>query len=129
MAGALGDLAPGFEQTLVDVELAKKFFDTMQRLFPPRPPFVKVLTMREVIRYLVEERPHDPRVDHGVLLARSRRGRIMICQAFLDAGNRPCSGHDGVLYGRMLRVGAFDPELEELVAAGHGMILFPSDEP
>jgi hypothetical protein len=129
MAGAQGNLAPGFEKTLAEVEMIQGLFGAVQRVFPPRPPFVKVLTMREVVRYLVEERPPDPRADHGVLLARSRRGRILICQVFLDAENRPCSGNDGVFYGRMLRVGAFEPELEELVGAGHGMILFPSVEP
>jgi hypothetical protein len=119
----------GFETTLVDVEFARKFFDAMRHRFPPRPPSVKLLTLQEVVKYFVEERPRDPKVDHGVLLARRRRGRILVSQVFLDAENQPCSGKDGKLYGRMLRVGAFEPELEELVAAGHGMILFPSDEP
>jgi hypothetical protein len=126
---APGNSPPGYEQTLAEVVFVQKFFDAMRGLFPLRPPFVKLLTLREVVRYLVEERPPDPRIDHGVLLARGRRGRILICQVFLDADNRPCSGNDSRLYGRMLRVGAFEPELEELVVAGHGMILFPSDEP
>lgn len=131
--GTVGD-APenppsGYETTLAEVVFAQKFFDAIRHLFPPRPPFVKLLTLREVVKYFVEERPRDPKVDHGVLLARRRRGRILVSQVFLDAENRPCSRNDGKLYGRMLRVGAFEPELEELVAAGHGMILFPSDEP
>ena len=31
----------------------------------PRPIGVDVLTMREVIRYFVEDRPADPAIDHG----------------------------------------------------------------
>ena len=125
MGIAREDSPPSYVITPADVQ---KWFDAVRRVVPRRPPFVKLLTLREVVRYLVEERPPDPKLDHGVLLARCRRGRILVCQVFLDAENRPCSGNDGRLYGRMLRVGAFERELEELVAAGQGMILFPSDK-
>jgi hypothetical protein len=121
--------ASGYGQTLAEVVFAQKFVDAMRRLLPVRRPFIELLTLREVVRYLVEERPPDPRINHGALLTRCRRGRILVSQVFLDADNRPCAGNDSRLYGRMFRVGAFEPELEELVAAGHGMILFPADEP
>lgn len=92
----------------------------------PTPIPVQVLTMREVVRYFVEERPIDPDVDHGALLVRRKRRRTLCFQVFLDAAEKPCVGLSGEVYGRMLRVGEFDPELGELVAAGQGLVLFPA---
>ena len=92
----------------------------------PRPIPVEVLTMREVVRYFVEERPIDPGVDHGALLVRRKRRRILCFQVFLDPADAPSIGPDGEVYGRMLRVGGFDAELGERVAAGRGLVLFPA---
>jgi hypothetical protein len=90
----------------------------------PRPIGVDVLTMREVIRYFVEERPADPTIDHGALLIRRRfrspapiNRRVTLCfQVFVDANHVPCHSPDGEIYGRAMVVGRFDAELEAHLA-------------
>ena len=86
----------------------------------PRPLSVDVLTMREVIRYFVEERPADPAIEHGALLIRRgfrssgpARRRVTLCfQVFLDTDHALRPSPDGEVYGRAMVVGRFDPELD-----------------
>lgn len=97
----------------------------------PRPIGVDVLTMREVIRYFVEERPADPAIDHGALLI--RRGfrspapinrRVTLCfQVFLDADHMPRQSPDGEVYGRAMVVKRFDAELKAHLA-DHDLVIF-----
>ncbi|MER7008076.1 hypothetical protein ABT297_34210 [Dactylosporangium sp. NPDC000555] len=96
----------------------------------PRPIGVDALTMREVIRYFVSERPADPCVDHGALLVRRRlrtsfRRRVTLCfQVFVDANHMPCSNPAGEVYGRAMVVRRFDPELSAHLAK-HDLVIFP----
>jgi hypothetical protein len=97
----------------------------------PRPISVDVLTMREIIRYFVEERPADRAIDHGALLI--RRGfrtpgpinrRVTLCfQVFLDANHVPCQGPDGEVYGRAMVVRRFDAELKAHLM-NHDLVIF-----
>jgi|SRR6185437_15862946 hypothetical protein len=97
----------------------------------PRPLGVDVLTMREVIRYFVEERPADPAIEHGALLI--RRGfrspgpahrRVTLCfQVFLDADHALRQSPDGEIYGRAMVVGLFDPELKGYLE-GQDLVIF-----
>jgi hypothetical protein len=97
----------------------------------PRPIGVDLLTMREVIRYFVEERPPDRAIDHGALLIRRgfrSRGpinrRVTLCfQVFLDADHVPCQSSDGEVYGRAMVVRRFDAELEAYLA-GQDLVVF-----
>jgi hypothetical protein len=97
----------------------------------PRPLGVDVLTMREVIRYFVEERPADPAIDHGALLIRRSfrspdpiNRRVTLCfQVFLDANHVPRQSPDGEVYGRAMVVRRFDAELKAHLA-DHDLVIF-----
>ena len=75
----------------------------------------KELTYKEVIKYFVEERPSDPRVDKGAFVVERHAKGIMTIWTFLDSNNQPVTSDKGKPYYRKLKVTHFDKELEEML--------------
>src|SRR5262245_15429725 len=68
-----------------------------------------LLTYDDVVSYLVEKRPPDPRIAKGAMLIDRRTARcICVYLLFLDENNLPLTDCNGRLYGTSRVVGRMD---------------------
>jgi hypothetical protein len=99
--------------------LAAAFADPPGR---PRPDALDVLTLREVTTYFAGQRPGDPRVRAGALLAAPDPGGRQVFQVFLDAADRLCADASGAPYGRRILVRRLDDDLLDYLGGGNLLI-------
>jgi hypothetical protein len=88
----------------------------------PRPDALAVLTLREVTTYFAGQRPGDPRVRAGALLAAPDPGGRQVFQVFLDAADRLCADASGAPYGRRVLVRRLDDDLLDYLGGGNLLI-------
>jgi hypothetical protein len=100
-------------------QLAAAFADPPGR---PRPDALDVLTLREVTTYFAGQRPGDPRVRAGALLAAPDPGGRQVFQVFLDAADRLCADASGAPYGRRILVRRLDDDLLDYLGGGNLLI-------
>ncbi|HEY2267692.1 MAG TPA: hypothetical protein VGI96_34070 [Streptosporangiaceae bacterium] len=100
-------------------QLAAAFADPPGR---PRPDALDVLTLREVTTYFAGQRPGDPRVRAGALLAVPDPGGRQVFQVFLDAADRLCADASGAPYGRRILVRRLDDDLLDYLGGGNLLI-------
>jgi hypothetical protein len=100
-------------------QLAAAFADPPGR---PRPDALDVLTLREVTTYFAGQRPGDPRVRAGALLAVPDPGGRQVFQVFLDAADRLCADASGAPYGRRVLVRRLDDDLLDYLGGGNLLI-------
>jgi hypothetical protein len=100
-------------------QLAAAFADPPGR---PRPDALAVLTLREVTTYFAGQRPGDPRVRAGALLAAPDPGGRQVFQVFLDAADRLCADASGAPYGRRVLVRRLDDDLLDYLGGGNLLI-------
>jgi hypothetical protein len=81
-----------------------------------------VLTLREVTTYFAGQRPGDPRVRAGALLAAPDPGGRQVFQVFLDAADRLCADASGAPYGRRILVRRLDDDLLDYLGGGNLLI-------
>jgi hypothetical protein len=81
-----------------------------------------VLTLREVTTYFAGQRPGDPRVRAGALLAVPDPGGRQVFQVFLDAADRLCADASGAPYGRRILVRRLDDDLLDYLGGGNLLI-------
>ena len=87
-----------------------------------RPDVLDVLTLREVTTYFAGQRPGDPRVRAGVLLAAPAPGGRQVFQVFLDAADRLCADASGLPYGRRVITRRLDDDLLDYLGGGNLLI-------
>jgi hypothetical protein len=100
-------------------QLAAAFADPPGR---PRPDALDVLTLREVTTYFAGQRPGDPRIRAGALLAAPDPGGRQVFQVFLDAADRLCADASGAPYGRRILVRRLDDDLLDYLGGGNLLI-------
>jgi hypothetical protein len=88
----------------------------------PRPAAVDTLTLREVTTYFAGQRPGDPRVKAGALLATPGPDGRQVFQVFLDAADRLCADAAGVPYGRRVIARRLDDDLLDYLGGGYLLI-------
>ncbi|NEO30960.1 MAG: hypothetical protein F6K36_11120 [Symploca sp. SIO3C6] len=101
-----------------------KIAETIQGLMDQLPPrrLKGNLTYENVIKYYIEEMPHEFGVKCGVCLHQKRKKHFSFVQVFLfDSGNLVMRS-DSRIYGRLLEIDGFDEELSE--AFGNFNVLF-----
>ncbi len=88
----------------------------------PRPAALDVLTLREVTTYFAGQRPGDPRVRAGALLAAPDPDGRQVFQVFLDAADRLCTDASGLPYGRRVIARRLDDDLLDYLGGGNLLI-------
>lgn len=90
---------------------------------PTAEPDQDQLTYREAMEYFVNQHPQDDAVVRGALLRRPEGPRFRVEWRFLDQNNNVCTDRRRRPYGRSVRVGGFDQELDEMFG-GTDVIVF-----
>jgi hypothetical protein len=88
----------------------------------PSPAAVDTLTLRDVTAYFAGQRPGDPRVRAGALLAAPDPGGRQVFQVFLDAADRLCADASGAPYGRRVIARRLDDDLLDYLGGGNLLI-------
>jgi hypothetical protein len=111
---------PGYVQAVLAQLTA--VFDQALDLPRRRSSSVDTLTFGDVVGYFTDERPDDPRIKAGALLAAAHpRGRVVF-QVFLDDADRVCGDASGTPYGRRVIAGRLDDELNDYLGGGELLI-------
>lgn len=79
----------------------------------PEPKAVDRMTYEDAIKYFIQQRPEDDKVDKGVILRERNSKGYLFIQAFLDNENNVIKKKNGMPFGRKLAVKELDEELAE----------------
>jgi hypothetical protein len=112
-----GDEGPEVAIHLLDglARGAFELIDALDRLIPEarstKYPVIAQVSFRDVIRYFQEEQPNDFRIAGGALLRRRAAKGVVLYQVFLDDMDGIVFDERGVPFGRAIRAGEIDDEL------------------
>jgi hypothetical protein len=86
---------------------------------------IRLLTLREVVRYFKENQPTGPRVASGALLRQRGMMSGRYVQVFLDSGDQPIADTQGVVYGRVIHADRVDDDLAAVFGSrGNDLVIF-----
>ena len=100
-----------------DLVLLHKLLDTfgmILRIFVKRPPRIDKLTMRDVTRFFVENRPPKSHGVRGALMRQDHPDGVLITQVYLDTNDEVLCRRNKAPYGRKLIARSLDDELQEM---------------
>ena len=114
----------GEEQSLPGAKYSPDYVEKLVRAItenlPPRK--IKKLSYEDVIKFHINEYPHEFGVDCGVCLKSKRGDHFSFIQAFLFSDDEIILRHDSRIKGRLLEVSSLDDELKD--AFGDNDVLF-----
>lgn len=80
---------------------------------PLEPGIADLLTFRDVVQWVTENRPSDAHVVRAVLLREKYKGVLKVVTVFLGSENNLVVGSNGTPHGRAQRVHQLDEELSD----------------
>ena len=90
---------------------------------PLEPDVVELLTFRDVVEWMTDNRPPELNVVRSALLREEHGGMLKVVTVFLDAENKLVIGPDKAPYGRAQRVRQLDKELSNFFRS-RAMVIF-----